>query len=81
MANKKDAKETKETPKKDSKEAKSVKPQKGVRFLSVFSGDGTNFVFRDYPYREETNIQAASTDADLGKLVRKSYQTFKAQAK
>ncbi len=81
MANKKDAKEAKETPKKDSKEAKSAQPQRGVRFLSVFSGDGTNFVFRDYPSREETNIQAASTDADLGKLVKKAYQAFKAQAK
>ncbi len=78
MAEKKAGKET--AVKKDV-QTKSTKVERGVRFLSVFSGDGTNFVFRDYPSREETNIQAASTDADLGKLVKKAYQSFKTQAK
>ncbi len=80
MTNKKDSKETKETPKKDSK-AKSVKPQKGVRFLSVFSGDGTSFIFRTYPSREETNIKVESADGERGKLVKKAFQGFKTQPK
>jgi len=62
-------------------QTKSVKPERGLRFLSVFSGDGTNLIFRTYPSKEETNIKVASADADLGKLVKKAYQTFKPQAK
>ncbi len=78
MAEKKAAKDT--GVKKDV-EARSAKPQKGVRFLSVFSGDGTNFVFRDYPSRQETNVPAASADADLGKLVKKAYSELRKETK
>ena len=68
------------TAKKDL-QAKPTKVERGLRFLSVFSGDGKSLIFRSYPSKEETNIQVASADADLGKLVKKAYQTFKPQAK
>lgn len=76
-----DKKAGKEAAVKKDVQTKSTKLERGVRFLSVFSGDGTSLIFRNYPSREETDIQAASPDADLGKLVKKAYQAFKPQAK
>jgi len=78
MTEKKTGKDT--AAKKDG-QTKTAKMERGLRFLSVFSGDGTSLIFRSYPSKEETNIKVAATDADLGKLVRKAYQAFKSQTK
>ncbi len=78
MAEKKPAKDT--VAKKDV-QPKATKPEKGVRFLSVFSGDGTSFVFRAYPSREETNLKVDSADAELGKFVKKAYSDLRKEGK
>ncbi len=71
----------KDTPAKKDVQPKTSKLERGVRFLSVFSGDGTSVIFRSYPSREETNIPAASPDADLGKLVKKAYSELRKETK
>ncbi len=66
---------------KESTGTKETKVKKGLRFLSVFFGDGSQLIFRSYPSRQEVSVRVEASNDELAKLIRKAHAEAKAQSK
>ncbi len=66
---------------KEATATKDTKVKRGKRFLSVFTAEGSQLVFRAYPSRLETTVKLESSNEELGKLVKKAHTEAKAQSK